>query len=209
MTRASTRRSFVFGSAGMLTSDERGMPVIEAFDHVLLGTSDLEQGVRWFEERTGVRAALGGVHPGRGTRNALASLGGKHYLEIIAPDPDQTGVPPQFPISSLAEPRLINFAVRSSDIEQTAKSLGKAGVLTSGVKEGSRRTASGAMLRWKTLAVESKFAEGAINPIPFFIEWPVTLRIHPVPHRQAARLRNSVLNIRVRRNSGLRCGPWG
>jgi hypothetical protein len=27
------------------------------------------------------------------------------------------------------------------------------------------------MLRWKTLAVESKFAEGAINPIPFFIEW--------------------------------------
>lgn len=155
----------------MLTSDERSIPVIEAFDHVLLGTSDLEQGVRWFEERAGVRAALGGVHPGRGTRNALASLGGKHYLEIIAPDPDQTGVTPQFPISSLAEPRLINFAVRSSDIEQTAKSLGKAGVLTSGVKEGSRRTASGAMLRWKTLAVESKFAEGAINPIPFFIEW--------------------------------------
>jgi hypothetical protein len=149
------------------------MPVRDAFDHLLLGVSDLDHGIEWFERRAGVRAAMGGVHPGRGTRNALVSLGGAHYLEIIAPDPAQTVEHPQFQLSStlLTEPRLINFAVRTNDIDGTAASLRRAGVHAIGPRDGSRRTSSGALLRWKALAVESKFQSGEIDPIPFFIEW--------------------------------------
>ncbi len=149
----------------------RMMPVRDAFDHLLLGVSDLDHGIDWFERRAGVRAVMGGVHPGRGTRNALASLGGAHYLEIIAPDPKQTLEYPQFQLSTLTEPRLIYFAVRTNDIDSTADSLRRAGVHTIGPTDGSRRTSSGALLRWKALGVESKFQSGEIDPIPFFIEW--------------------------------------
>ena len=147
------------------------MSVRDVFDHLLLGVSDLERGIGWVERHTGVRAAIGGVHPGRGTRNALISLGGLHYLEIIAPDPGQPGVDPRFQLNGFAEPRLIRFAVGTRDIGATAASLRRAGVHPIGPTDGSRRTASGALLRWKTLGVESDFHSGGIDPIPFFIEW--------------------------------------
>lgn len=171
MTNAVTRRSLVYGSAAMLAFGQTRMSVRDAFDHLLFGVSDLDHGIDWFERRAGVRAALGGVHPGRGTRNALVSLGGAHYLEIIAPDPAQTLGDRQFQLSTLAEPRLINFAVRTNNIDSTAASLRRAGVHAIGPSDGSRRTASGALLRWRTLRVESNLQAGEIDPIPFFIEW--------------------------------------
>ena len=171
MNHSLTRRSLIYGSAAILAGGETRMPVLEVFDHLLLGVTDLDHGIDWVEKRTGVRALFGGVHPGRGTRNALLSLGRAHYLEIIAPDPAQKVSQPQFQLSGLTEPRLINFAVKTSDIGATAAALARAGVRAIGPRDGSRRTASGALLRWKSLAVESNLQSGEINPVPFFIEW--------------------------------------
>ena len=36
----------------------------DALDHILLGCKDLDAGIALMEQRTGVRAQYGGVHPG-------------------------------------------------------------------------------------------------------------------------------------------------
>ena len=146
-------------------------PAVSAVDHLLIGASDLDRGIDWVEQRTGVRAAIGGTHPGAGTRNALLSLGGRHYLEIIAPDPAQSAFNFQIDIRSLAEPRLITWAAAVKDIEAVAKAARDAGYQLFGPRDGSRQTPSGKLLRWRTLGVINKLGGGGVEPIPFFIEW--------------------------------------
>jgi hypothetical protein len=144
---------------------------VSAVDHLLLGVSDLDRGITWVEQRTGVRAAIGGVHPGVGTRNALLSLGTRQYLEIIAPDPAQSAFNFHIDVRSLAEPRLITWAAATNDIEAIAKAARDAGYQLFGPRAGSRRTPSGKLLQWRTVGVLNKLGAGGVEPVPFFIEW--------------------------------------
>ena len=141
-------------------------------DHLLLGCSDLDQGIAFVEARTGVRPAMGGVHPGRGTRNALLSLGSLHYLEVIAPDPAQTGPPTtraELPamLKQLASPTLVDWAVHTSDIVGVAERLRKNGIAFHGPTPGSRARPDGKMLHWQTLNLDND-RDGLL---PFFIQW--------------------------------------
>src|SRR6516162_6149878 len=113
-----SRREFV-ALAGAFAVVPSGLFAEERFpamlDHLLLGCSDLDQGIAFVEEHTGVKPATGGVHPGRGTRNALLSLGELHYLEIIAPDPAQAEAPKEragLPtmLKRLLAPKLFHWA---------------------------------------------------------------------------------------------------
>ena len=148
-------------------------------DHLLLGCGDLDQGIAFVEQHTGVRPAMGGVHPGRGTRNALLALGPLHYLEVIAPDPAQTGIPmtrAELPamLKQLSAPRLVDWAVHTSDIAAVAERWRKAGVAFHGPTPGSRARPDGTMLHWQTLNLEND-RDGLL---PFFIEWSAAT-VHP------------------------------
>lgn len=178
-----------------------GMDTVPAdLDHILLGASDLDEGIAWMEQRCGVRAVHGGVHPGRGTRNALLSLGSegaRRYLEIIAPDSVQTkpnqsqrksartqgennstqqlaGPISADELSKLKEPKLLRWVVHTSDIDAIAKTATLAGMTFNGPRDGSRARPDGKTVRWKTLMLENDFG----RLLPFFIEWDPQ-SIHP------------------------------
>jgi hypothetical protein len=138
-------------------------------DHLLLGCKDLETGIDFVEQHTGIRAAFGGVHPGRGTENALLSLGEKHYLEIIAPDPGQADSknPMALLVGKHAEPRLVGWAAHPGKLSSFARKLHDAGIAFEGPTPGSRKRPDGRLLQWQTLALK----EDASGLLPFFIEW--------------------------------------
>ena len=143
-----------------------------SLDHIILGCADLDGGIRFVEERTGVRAALGGVHPDRGTRNALLSLGDRHYLEIMAPDPNGKAVQAWAShqletLKGLVNPRLMGWAVHPNDIDSLAKKFRESGLQVLGPWPGSRTRPDGRVVSWKSFSL----ADDRHGLLPFFIEW--------------------------------------
>ena len=143
-------------------------------DHLVYATPDLEATCRELEIRLGVRASAGGQHPGRGTHNALISIGPEAYLEIIGPDPLQPETRPVwFGVDRLTAPKLITWAVRINNLEAFVKEiLPNANV--GAVKSGSRNTPEGTTLSWRL--TEPQLVQG-VGLIPFLIEW--NSRQHP------------------------------
>ena len=137
----------------------------DTFDHILLGAPDLEVGIRWVEERAGVRAKFGGKFPD-GSRNALLSLGTGHYLEIVASDPAQAAAPDERGLRQLSSPRLIRWAIHTEDIVAVKRAAEAAGVKTIGPQPGSRQRPDGKLLRWQVLGFEQ-----TTPLVPFFIQW--------------------------------------
>jgi Glyoxalase-like domain len=153
-------------------ADDDDVPAL--LDHILLGCNDLDRGVQLVEESTGVRPAIGGVHPGRGTRNALLSLGERRYLEVIAPDPKQSEIVHYPQLRSMIEPRLIGWAVHPPDIAAVAKQLRENKIAFTGPDDGSRKRPDGRVLTWKTV----NLADDRHGLLPFFIEWSAGT-VHP------------------------------
>ena len=175
-----SRRTFLGFTSGAVTAPRSwaawptAAEVPTLLDHILLGASSLERGIAFVEERTGVRAAFGGVHPGRGTQNALLSLGQRRYLEIIAPDPQQSSVEQYSVITKLSEPRLIGWAAHRDDLDKFAEQLRREGIEFVGPQAGSRQRPDGKVLRWRALRLKDDHR----GLLPFFIEWSED-SVHP------------------------------
>lgn len=147
-------------------------------DHLVLGISDLDNGIDWAQKTLGIRPAIGGVHPGVGTRNALLSLGHKKYLEIIAPDPNQSEFNFHLDMRKFAEPRLITWGAATNDIESIARKAKADSFEIIGPRDGSRTRPDGKVLKWKTAVITKSFGDQTIEPMPFFIQWSAD-SLHP------------------------------
>ena len=174
-----SRRLFLTLATGAVIATRQLFAAIEVptlLDHILLGSPDLKAGIDFVEKHTGVGATFGGVHPGRGTQNALLSLGDRRYLEIIAPDPAQPGVknPIASRLHSLPEPRLVGWAAHPGSVTAFAEKLRAAGIEFEGPTPGSRKRPDGKLLKWQTLSL----ADTDSGLLPFFIEWGLD-SVHP------------------------------
>lgn len=147
--------------------------LLATVDHLVYAAPELQVGVDRIERVLGVRAMPGGQHPGRGTRNALLSLGPGTYLEIIGPDPEQPhpAQPRPFGIDNLKEPRLVTWAAKGKNLELLASDAERGGVKLGEVIAGSRRQADGVLLSWRYTDPRAVVAGGIV---PFFIDWGQT-----------------------------------
>ncbi|MFC0675364.1 VOC family protein [Brachybacterium hainanense] len=155
------------------------MSIPALLDHIVIAGPDLAEVIRWFEERTGVRAAPGGVHP-TGTANALVALSiggrrGPQYIELIGPDPDRPdpALPQAFGIPRLTEPTLVTYAVHPADLDAVLARARAEGYDPGDVQDLSRRAPSGELLRWRL----SRAPEPRRPEVPFLIDWGATA--HP------------------------------
>jgi hypothetical protein len=143
-------------------------------DHLVVAVRSLSEGIAEFERLTGIRAGVGGRHPDRGTENALVSLGGGQYLEIIAPEAGAVLSSRDERMRQLDRLRIISWAVGVNDAEEAVASLALAGFATTPLKSGSRVTPSGERLDWTTF----ELVDPSPSSAPFFIRWSPSTK-HP------------------------------
>ena len=148
-------------------------PGISVVDHLVYATPDLEEGIDAVEKLTGVRAAIGGSHPGMGTKNALLSLGHCAYLEIIGPDPEQDDYrrPRVFRVDAIGRARLVTWAAKTCDVSRMAATRLPGGRRLGSGLAGSRRQPDGGALAWQ---LTDPYVEVADGVVPFFIDWGST-----------------------------------
>ncbi|MBI4219985.1 MAG: VOC family protein [Chloroflexi bacterium] len=187
-----------------------------ALDHLVYVTRDLESAVDELEGILGIKAAPGGRHPGRGTRNALLALGEERYLEIIGPDPEQKDFrgPRGFDIDSLDQPCLRTWAVKAPQIDRHVTRARAAGYDPGEIIPRSRVRPDGVTLRWKLTTL------GDAHPnwlVPFLIDWgdsphpsrttPAGIKLvrlrgeHPAPARITSMLAALGVELQVSQSS--------
>lgn len=163
--------------------------MLTRIDHVMIGVPDLPAGMAQYR-KLGFDIEPGGVHPGKGTHNAIA-FNRDDYIELIA-----IGDRAQYDRVAGASPShdggLARFvaagggiryvAIQCDDLEAQVLGMRARGVEVSDPIPGSRTTPSGVALHWRVAVL------GAGNPLPmFFIEHTT-----PVEQRRTQVARASV-----------------
>jgi hypothetical protein len=138
-------------------------------DHLLWAGPDLDAAAATFAELTGVTPAMGGSHPGFGTRNALVALDAGRYLEVIAPDPAQD-LPGTLgaELAALAGPRMLTIAFAASGLGAVAEAARAAGATPGAPIDMARTRPDGVHLAWQVLRFHDPSRGWAM---PFVIDW--------------------------------------
>lgn len=150
--------------------------MLTRIDHVMICVPDLQQGIDAYT-RIGFSITPGGVHPGKGTHNAIAFLE-EDYLELMSVrDRDEylASSPGGGLLEFLARGGGLRYiAVQSDNLVADVAQMRQRGVDISEPHVGSRTTPGGQELRWQAATL------GPRHPLPlFFVE-----HLTPLPERR-------------------------
>jgi len=142
--------------------------VFVRLDHLMICVPDLARGIEQYR-KLGFSIHAGGIHPGKGTHNAIA-LNEEDYLELLAirdPAEQQASARPGNYQHGLARFIAAGGGIRyvilqSDDLAADVAAMRARGVDVSDVMDGGRRTPAGLELKWKTAVL------GSANPLPIF-----------------------------------------
>jgi len=145
--------------------------MFKCIDHLMICVPSLDQGIAQYR-KMGFDIRPGGVHPGKGTHNAIAFVG-EDYLELLAirdvaehraaakPGAAHAGMEP-----FVAAGGGIRYVIlQSDDLAADVAAMRARGVDVGDAVEAGRRTPDGHELKWRTATLGPK------NPLPvFFIQ---------------------------------------
>ena len=136
--------------------------MLTRIDHSMICVPDLDRAIDQYR-RLGFDVQPGGVHPGRGTHNAIA-FHEADYLELLGVrDRDEYARTGGGLLDFLAAGGGLRYvALQSDDLAADVAAMRARGVDVSAPREGQRQTPSGQTLRWRSASL------GATNPLPIF-----------------------------------------
>lgn len=140
-------------------------------DHIVIAAPDFDEAVKEFENMTGIKPSIVGSLRGLGTKSARVGLDNNAYIEIVAPDPKNSGPVGAALAKDLEDGTLIpyHYAIRSSEVEdmkdnQVPNDLGWQPDHISMFGAAP----NGAPKKWEMLYMYGHKIGGCV---PFYIDW--------------------------------------
>jgi catechol 2,3-dioxygenase-like lactoylglutathione lyase family enzyme len=165
-------------------------------DHVMICVPDLARAIEQYR-KLGFNMHEGGVHPGKGTHNAIA-FNRDDYVELLAirerAEYDAAagtgaGWGPRLPEFIAAGGGIRYIIVQSNNLDADVAAMRSRGVDVSDAMPGARRTPGGQELRWKLAVL------GPGDPLPLFFIQHLTPVEERRKHAQAGDQPNGVYTL--------------
>jgi hypothetical protein len=151
--------------------------ILDKVDHIVYVCDHLPTGIEYIADLFGIAPEISGKHMAWGTHNALLSLGGECYFEVIAPDPDNPVEATIFDFQNKKEDLLLTWVYRPENIQFCYDQGHAIGVPFGKIQSGSRKKVNGSLLEWHISDLSITLADGVI---PSLIDWKNSP--HPAPH---------------------------
>lgn len=151
--------------------------MLERVDHIVYVCDHLPTGIQHITHLFGIAPVFSGRHMAWGTHNALLSLGGECYFELIAPDPENPVEATIFDFQNKEEDRLLTWVYRPENIQTCYEYGHSIGIPFGKIQSGNRKKVDGSFLEWNISDLSVTLGNGLI---PSLIDWKKTP--HPAPY---------------------------